>query len=523
MSGTNASIPLAFNPQPLGPDLGRAIDVVGGYQTLQANQQKMAGQNAIKAIFSNPQNLDASGLPTQNALNQIMAVDPASGMSLMANKQSLYNQQMSARLTQLKIGGALEDRIREIGTDAHAAYQKALDTSHDEPSARRIGQDVLTEGYNGLKSSGLASPEQMAALSPQFDPERTRSNIDFFKMREQEKKDALARRGQDIRAAEVGTQPGRRAEADVEAVADAAIADKNKELEAAGKPPMTQAEEAQQRIQARNAAKPQNAAVISDEAADYVADRFLAGDKTATQGYGRSPANQTKIANAITRRGKDAGMSGADVARKMAEYQGSISAERALGTRTANMEIAANEVKYMAPLALAASEKVDRTQYPTLNSILLAAEKGTGDENVVRFGLAANSLIYTYSKFLNPTGIPTDADKAKATDILATSWSKGQFATAIDQIKKEIASGQQGVASTKEEVGQGISGGGAPGTGGRDLPPAKTEGAVALPTPNARGQYDFSKTDAKSVDAAVAQLPAGAEFIGPDGKTYRKR
>lgn len=123
------------------------------------------------------------------------------------------------------------------------------------------------------------------------------------------------------------------------------------------------------------------------------------------------------------------------------------------------MDIAANEVKFMAPLALSASKNVDRTQYPKLNEILLAAEQGTGDENVVRFGLAANSLIYTYSKFLNPTGIPTDADKAKASEILSTAWSKGQFETAIDQIKKEIVSGQSGVKQTKEDLKSGLAGG----------------------------------------------------------------
>ncbi|HEX9158791.1 MAG TPA: hypothetical protein VF835_01080, partial [Rhizomicrobium sp.] len=98
-----------------------------------------------------------------------------------------------------------------------------------------------------------------------------------------------------------------------------------------------------------------------------------------------------------------------------------------------------------------ASEKVDRTQYPSLNSVLIAAERGTGDEDVVRFALAANSLIYSFSKFLNPTGIPTDADKARATEILSTSWSKGQFKVAIDQIDREIKTGRFAVDATREE------------------------------------------------------------------------
>lgn len=202
--------------------------------------------------------------------------------------------------------------------------------------------------------------------------------------------------------------------------------------------------------------------VISDDAADLAAERVLAGDEKATTGMARSAANITKVTNAIVKKAKEQGMSGADIAVKVAEFSGTTAGERTLGTRTANMEVAANEVKNMAPLALAASKQVDRSQYPSLNAILLAGERGTGDESVVRFGLAANSLIYTYAKFLNPTGIPTDSDKARATDILSTAWTKGQFAAAVDQIKKEIASGQGAIKQTRDEFREGITS----GTGG---------------------------------------------------------
>jgi hypothetical protein len=203
-------------------------------------------------------------------------------------------------------------------------------------------------------------------------------------------------------------------------------------------------------------------ASIADSAARRIAEQYLAGDKSGLQGLGygnTGAANRAKVQDYISQVADERGMTGSDIAAKIAEFSGLMASERAVGTRTAGMDIAANEVKFMAPLALSASKNVDRTQYPKLNEILLAAEQGTGDENVVRFGLAANSLIYTYSKFLNPTGIPTDADKAKASEILSTAWSKGQFETAIDQIKKEIVSGQSGVKQTKEDLKSGLAGG----------------------------------------------------------------
>ena len=218
-------------------------------------------------------------------------------------------------------------------------------------------------------------------------------------------------------------------------------------------------------------------ATLSDETTDRIAEQFLAGDKTALQGLGYSNsgsgiANRTKVQEAITRMAAAQGWKGSDIEAKIAEYTGLMSSERSIGTRTAAMDIAANEVKNMAPLALSASEKVNRTKYPNLNSVILAAEKGTGDEDVVRIGLAANSLIYTYSKFLNPTGIPTDADKAKATEILSTAWSKGQFKSAIDQIKKEIQSGQAAIKTTKSDLSGNLTGKESKGTNSSvNLPP----------------------------------------------------
>lgn len=228
--------------------------------------------------------------------------------------------------------------------------------------------------------------------------------------------------------------------------------------------PLTESEKAEIRVKTRDEVKQ---SPLSDEAADLVAQRVIAGDERATVGMARSTANITKVTNAIVRQAKQQGLSGQDIAIRIAEFQGTVAGERTLGTRAANMEVAANVVRQMVPVALSASTKVDRTQYPTLNSVVLAAQRGTGDENVVRFAQAANAIIYEYSKFLNPTGIPTDADKARATEILNTAWSQGQFAAALDQIaNKEIPAGAAGVAETRGEFRTGL------GTRTAPTPPA---------------------------------------------------
>lgn len=241
----------------------------------------------------------------------------------------------------------------------------------------------------------------------------------------------------------LGLKPSGAKEADAEALAmDAFRAANGRDPGAADAPEM-----ARLRMKERQEA----GGVITDDAADFAAGRVIAGDERALIGFARSVASITKVTNSIVRLAKERGLSPEEVADRVAEFQGVVAGERTLGTREANMGTAANEVKNMIPLALDASRKVDRTQFPTLNGVLLSAERGTGDENVVRFGLAANSLIYTYAKFLNPTGIPTDADKARATDILSTGWAQGQFEAAIDQIQKEIQSGRAAIGQTRQE------------------------------------------------------------------------
>lgn len=123
---------------------------------------------------------------------------------------------------------------------------------------------------------------------------------------------------------------------------------------------------------------------------------------------------------------------------RTAEFQGQKAGQRTLSTRIANIEMAATEAANLMPIAVSASEKVDRTKYPSLNSVLLAVQKGTGDENVVQLGVATNSLVNAYSRAISPSGTPTVSDKDHAREILASAYSKGQYAAAVKMMQQEI-------------------------------------------------------------------------------------
>lgn len=193
----------------------------------------------------------------------------------------------------------------------------------------------------------------------------------------------------------------------------------------------------------------------------FMAQQVLAGDKSPFQNLGRGVQGAQNIAllrGEVMRQATNRGLGGADLAALNAEFSGLQAGERTLGTRTANVEMAASEVQQLAPLALQASEAVNRSQFPSLNKVELAVKQGTGDENVIRLNQAVNSLVNTYSRAISPSGTPTVNDKEHAREILETAYSKGQFSAAIDQMQKEIAAARKSPGSVRGEFRGAISG-----------------------------------------------------------------
>ena len=206
--------------------------------------------------------------------------------------------------------------------------------------------------------------------------------------------------------------------------------------------------------------------LLSDEDARFMAEQYLAGDRTVVQNMGRGAQggeNIIRFRRAISQVAKEKGMKGPDVAAKIAEFEGVKAGERTLGNRTANIEMAVTEAQNMAPLALQASEKVDRTKYPTLNAALLAAEKGAGGEDVVRLGVATNSLINIYARAISPTGVPTVSDKDHARELLSSAWSKGQYKAGVDQLMQELSAARKAPGSVRKEFREAVSTGGEAG------------------------------------------------------------
>lgn len=190
----------------------------------------------------------------------------------------------------------------------------------------------------------------------------------------------------------------------------------------------------EQIAQLDRAQKPaQSGFTLSDEDAKMLAQQRMAGDVTALQGLGWGTvgaANRGKVIAAM----RQLGATGPELAAARAEFSATTAAAQTAGRRGAQIGMAINELTSFIPEAKRISELVDRTQFPSLNSVLLAAQAGTGDDNVKKLALVTNEVINAYAQVATRGGLPTDAARAQGQEILNSAFTKGQYGAVLDEM-----------------------------------------------------------------------------------------
>lgn len=202
--------------------------------------------------------------------------------------------------------------------------------------------------------------------------------------------------------------------------------------------------------------------LLPPETIKFMAEQYRAGDTSVLTNLGRGAQgaqNIVALRAEIARQNAAAGVSGAEQAARNAEFFGTKAGERTLGTRQANIELAATEFKQVLPVVRQASASVDRTRYPDLNRIIQAYEQRTGDPQIVAFGSGVNTLINLYARAISPTGVPTVSDKDHAREILDRAWSSGQFDAAVGMMEKEIDAALTSPAKVRQEMRERFLGG----------------------------------------------------------------
>lgn len=175
------------------------------------------------------------------------------------------------------------------------------------------------------------------------------------------------------------------------------------------------------------------------------------------------------------------------------------------GTREANLSIILRAADAAIPAALEASEKLGRTGFVPLNKIIQKGQVMTSDPELKEFGMANLQLAEHWARAMNPTGVMRESDRDKALEFLSTADSPDTYRRAVQQLYKQIQREKAAVDAGRQPVP------GTPATpGGKS--PSEAKGAPSAsesrPTASTKAEYEA--------------LPSGTEFIGSDGKPYRK-
>jgi len=444
------SIPLAGRPYDpyVGLNLGNMTQrFIGGNFDIQQAVAERDRQNQLRQLLGNMQPQGAQGQYDPNQLRKIMAINPQMGLQIGQQQQQaplralqLQSAQTQQQLNLAKLAQGTpqeSEHIINASMSPYEAYLEALkDPKVSKQQAIEAGQRALDDSRGTLEKSGLVRPNVFANMPSKFDPDQFEAFI-------RQNRPAWA-------TAHIPMTEAQRAEKEPPFV---------KEMRASGIDPNSpQGKKLMAARMARETAPTATQISLSGvgqlnpDALTLAVDQYLAGDTSAGQGYARNAAMKSQFMNRLAQRAAELGMTGAEVSARVAEFRGTKARERTLGIRSAQIEMAVTEAQNLAPLALSASNAVNRTNYPNLNSIILAGEQKTGDENVVRLGIATNSLINVYARAVSPTGAPTVDDKQHARELLSGAWSKGQYQAGIDQLMKEMHAARKSPGQVREEL-----------------------------------------------------------------------
>jgi len=162
-------------------------------------------------------------------------------------------------------------------------------------------------------------------------------------------------------------------------------------------------------------------------------------DSATGQPYGRAPNHE-------------------EIVQFQAQQAAATAEGRTVGTAAGGVEMAGNKAEALIPLVRQKShelsDKTWRTNYPDVNSLLMAADLKIGGRTIVEYGELINALRYTYAQVLARGGQVRVADLNHFDEIFNKAWSQGQVDAALDQMATTIQRERGAVAKTRQQIGQ---------------------------------------------------------------------
>ena len=215
------------------------------------------------------------------------------------------------------------------------------------------------------------------------------------------------------------------------------------------------------------AAKEKEAGGLTDEGAQFAVDRYLSGDTTAFQGYGRGTQgakNLEKLNNLLAKTAAGRGIT----PDQLNSAKMGLAAETAEARTTGKL---AGSMEYVIPTVRQAADNFRETQSalnvkvpsPVLNRFVQGGQFETGNPEITA-ALASADFLASEWAALKSRGTPKESDKAVTRKLIAPYLASGQVDALVAQIKKETDIAEKASAGRMGAVegGRGGKGGGAP-------------------------------------------------------------
>lgn len=234
----------------------------------------------------------------------------------------------------------------------------------------------------------------------------------------------------------------------------------------------------QDRITARQGAKDDTEASLDGDTLGMMAKQYLRGDKSVLQNLGRGAqgsANLVALRKSITAEAKAQGLSGEDIAARMADFQGQTAGLRTANNISARIENAAAEAAELAPLAVAAGREVARSGFLPFGRAQVMFNNQTNDPAMNKFATANIGLATAYANAMARGQKATVHDMEEARQLLTTAKDQRAYEAIVEQMKTEIAAAQRAPKSVRENLRNEVSGKGGHGA------PAAAPAAAPLP------------------------------------------
>jgi hypothetical protein len=186
-----------------------------------------------------------------------------------------------------------------------------------------------------------------------------------------------------------------------------------------------------------------------------MAAQYLAGDKSVMTNLGRGAqgaANIVQLRTEIYKQAEAAGLNGKDIVNNFNEQAGNLAGQRSIGTRAANISLAANEANNMIPIALKASESVPRGEWMPWNKMVQAYQTGSSSPELARFVAATNSLVNSYVRAVSPSGVPTDSMREHAYSMLNSAQSAKAYKAVTDIMQDEMKAAMEAPGQVRKEL-----------------------------------------------------------------------